>query len=70
MRAGSRPLWLATVGIAAAALGFALYRAGRRAAPQRELLHAAALDGVVGQPSRLILANLPRPRLRRRRRDA
>lgn len=67
MRASSRPILLATLGIAAAAVAFAVYRSrvsGRRNEPEPEELYVAALDGVVGQPSRLLPANLPRPRLR------
>jgi hypothetical protein len=63
---GKTTLVLAAVGLGAVALAVTLYRSRQtESEPSREDdLYVAALDGVVGQPRRLLGASLPRPRLR------
>ena len=70
MTRSSRPLLIAGLGVTAMAVAWVVLRSrSRRRGPgaSPDDLHVAALDGVVGQPQRLLAANLPRPRLRRPR---
>ena len=67
-RSNARPLLIAGLGVAAMAVAWAVFRSRSRhrgAAASPDDLYVAALDGVVGQPQRLLAANLPRLRLRR-----
>ena len=65
-RASKRPIVMATAGIAAFAIGFAVVRvlASRAELEHRDALYVAARDGTVGQPPRLLAATVRRLRLR------